>query len=75
MSRPIAPSPSGLNVSRKYIMPRGGTCTNRCRPSQKTSVATAMRMPGTPNAQPAPAFWSSHGVSSVEKNEPKLIAK
>ena len=34
-----------------------------------------MRTPGMPNAKPGPWFFRSHGVSSVEKNAPKLIEK
>ena len=38
-------------------------------------VAMAISTPGTPNAQCGPYYSSSHGVSRVEKNEPKLMEK
>ncbi len=44
-------------------------------PSQNTTVAIAIRIPGMPKAQLGPYFFKITGISSVEKNEPKLIAK
>src|SRR5262245_37996508 len=50
ISRASAAKPSSLNMSRKNDDPPGGTCTKRCRPIQKTSVARNISTPGTPNA-------------------------
>jgi hypothetical protein len=35
----------------------------------------AMSTPGTPKATPKPYSFLSQGMSSVEKNEPKLMMK
>ncbi len=72
-SLPTAFSPAPLNISRRTRPPRAGMWTNFHRPSQKTSVARAMRRPGTPKAQCGPCHSSSQGVSRVEAKAPRLM--
>ena len=47
-SRPITARPSVPRASLRNALPPGGTWAKRWRPSQNTSVATAINTPGTP---------------------------
>src|SRR4051812_12694454 len=51
----------------------GGWYSYLRRPAQKTSVATAIRMPGMPNAQRGPYQVSTLGMHSEAKKEPRLM--
>ena len=55
------------------LLPLGGRFTYKRRPDQRMRVATPMKMPGTPKAQPAPARCNSIGLLSVASRLPKLI--
>ena len=50
-------------------------CTNFLRPSQKTTVAMNMKMPGVPKARAGPERSNSSGMRIVENAEPTLIEK
>ena len=74
-SLPEAFSPAALNVSRRNFLPPAGTWTKRLRPIQNTTVARAMRTPGTPNARCGPHHFSNQGVSNMEMKAPRLMEK
>ena len=67
--------PSGATISRNQALPAGGTTVKRLRPSQNTSVATAIIAAGMPKAAFGPYLSSSTGQYQIEIDEPRLIEK
>ena len=59
----------------KVLPGLGGMWTKDLRPSQKTKVATNIKMPGIKKATRQPNHSFTKGIKSTAKKHPKLIIK